>query len=207
MFDLGRLATDSVLDCCAGGAGFTAELGGAATALDPMYALGQAKLSELIRDGSRGANALTDTYAEHFDWGWYGDPARRDALRADAAQRFLADLADRPGRYVAGNVHHLPFADNSFELAPCSHLLFTWSDVFDADWHERAITELVRVDREVRIFPTVAQKTGAPVPFLPSLLADLAAGGVSSRLVKVPFMFQVGADEMLVLRPSRPRLG
>lgn len=203
MFDLDDLATDAVLDCCAGGAGFTAELGGTATALDPVYALGRVKLSELIEDGSRGAYALSEEHAEHFDWSWYGDPARQAALRVDAAQRFLADLADRPGHYVAGDLHHLPFADNSFDLALCSHLLFTWSDVFDADWHRRAIAELVRVGREVRIFPTVVQKTGAPVPFLPMLRADFAARGVSSRLVKVPFMFQVGVDEMLVLRANR----
>jgi hypothetical protein len=204
MFDLVELATDSVLDCCAGGASLTAELGGAATALDPAYAVGRAKLSELMREGLRGTAALTDAHSEHFDWGWYGDPGRKDAMRVDAAQRFLADLDARPGHYVAGDLHHLPFADNSFDLALCSHLLFTWSDVLDADWHRRAVAELVRVSRhEVRIFPTVVQKTGAPVPFLPELRADLATRGVSSRIVKVPYMFQVGADEMLVLTPNR----
>jgi SAM-dependent methyltransferase len=204
MFDLTDLASDSVLDCCAGGASFTAEVGGAATALDPVYAMGQAKLPDLMRDGLQVTGALAQTHAEHFDWSWYGDPARKDAMRVAAGQRFLADLVARPERYIAGDLHHLPFADNSFDLVLCSHLLFTWSDVLDADWHRKAIEELVRVSRdEVRIFPTVVQKTGAPVPFLPTLRAVLAARGVSSRFVKVPYMFQVGADEMLVLRANR----
>ena len=204
MFDLAGLSTDSVLDCCAGGAGFTAEVGGNATALDPVYGQGRAKLAGLVREGQRGASAISYANAEHFDWSWYGSRARRENLRAEAAQRFLADIAVRPGRYVAGDVHRLPFADNSFDLVLCSHLLFTWSDVFDEDWHLRAIEELVRVSRsEVRIFPTVVQKTGAPVPFLPTLRTVLAARGVSSRMAKVPFQFQVGADEMLVFRPIR----
>lgn len=199
MFDLTDLAGARILDCCAGGASFTAETGGAVVALDPVYTQGQAELAASIQTGQQGTTALSDANAEHFDWSWYGTRERKEQLRAEAGKRFLADLADRPGHYVAGDVHHLPFADNSFDLAPCSHLLFTWSDVFDQDWHERAIAELVRVSRgEVRIFPTVVQKTGAPVPFLAALRAEFAARGVASRLAKVPYMFQVGADEMLV---------
>ncbi|HJP78022.1 MAG TPA: methyltransferase domain-containing protein [Pseudonocardiaceae bacterium] len=204
MFDLAELSTDSVLDCCAGGASFTADLGGAAVALDPVYAMGQAKLAEEIRIGQQGASAISYTNAEHFDWSWYGSRERREEMRAEAARHFLADIAARPGRYVAGDVHHLPFADNSFDLVLCSHLLFTWSDVLDDDWHRRAIRELLRVSRgEVRIFPTVVQKTGNTVPFLPALREDFAARGVSSRFAKVPYHFQVGADEMLVFSSTR----
>lgn len=202
MFDLADLDTDSVLDCCGGGASFTAEVGGAAVALDSVYARGRAALAELIRTGQQGASAISYANAEHFDWSWYGDPARREEMRARAARRFLSDLATRPGNYVAGDVHHLPFADNSFDLVLCSHLLFTWSDVLDEDWHRRAIAEMLRVGRgEVRIFPTVVQKTGDAVPFLPVLRAEFATRGVTSRFVKVPYHFQVGADEMLVFRP------
>lgn len=204
MFDLAELSTDSVLDCCAGGASFTADLGGAALALDPVYAMGQAKLAEQIRVGQQGASALSYANEQHFDWSWYGSRERKEEMRAEAAQRFLADIAARPGHYVAGDVHHLPFADNSFDLVLSSHLLFTWSDVLDEEWHRRAIAELVRVSRgEVRIFPTVVQKTGDAVPFLPALLASFAARGVSSRLAKVPYEFQVGADEMLVFSSRR----
>jgi SAM-dependent methyltransferase len=199
MFDLAELTTDSILDCCAGGAGFTSDAGGAAVAPDPVYARGRAELAESVRTGQQGASAISYANAEHFDWSWYGTRERREELRSDAATRFLADLADRPCHYVAGDAHHLPFADNSFDLVLCSHLLFTWSDVLDRDWHERAVAELVRVARsEVRIFPTVVRKTGAAVPFLPALRAGFAARGVASRLAKVPYQFQVGADEMLV---------
>ena len=63
MFDLAGLSTDSVLDCCAGGAGFTADVGGAATALDPVYALGPAKLPELVRQGAQRTGALAEANA------------------------------------------------------------------------------------------------------------------------------------------------
>jgi hypothetical protein len=75
--------------------------------------------------------------------------------------------------------------------------LFTWSDVFDVHWHRRALAELVRVTRrEVRVFPLVVQGTGEPVPFLGQLKAELNA-----RIVTVPYSFQRGANEMLVIGP------
>jgi hypothetical protein len=53
----------------------------------------------------------------------------------------------------------LPFRDDVFELALCSHLLFTWSDAFDEEWHRQALADLLRVAREVRVFPLVVQGT------------------------------------------------
>jgi hypothetical protein len=82
----------------------------------------------------------------------------------------------------------------------CSHLLFTWADHFGRDWHLNALRELIRVSRvEVRVFPLVLQGAGQPVPFLPGLLERLAEDGVRSEVRKVPYEFQLGANEMLVL--------
>lgn len=202
MFDLAELATDSILDCCAGGAGFTSETGGAAVALDPVYAQGQAKLAETVRTGQQGASAISYANAEHFDWSWYGNRERREEMRADAAKRFLADLADRPGHYIAGDAHHLPFADNSFDLVLCSHLLFTWSDVLDRDWHRDAIIELARIAAQVRIFPLVVQGTGDPIAWLPDLYDELRDLGLVAEERQVAYEFQTGADQMLVVSRS-----
>jgi hypothetical protein len=70
-------------------------------------------------------------------------------------------------------------------------------------WHELALLELARVAREVRVFPLVNQGSGDPVAFLGRLRDRLEAeAGFASRVVTVPFAFQVGADEMLVVAPS-----
>jgi hypothetical protein len=59
---------------------------------------------------------------------------------------------------------------------------------------------MARVALEVRVFPLVRQGSGDPVAFLGRLRDRLAAqAGVESRVVTVPFTFQVGADEMLVV--------
>ncbi|GAA1596190.1 hypothetical protein GCM10009789_57670 [Kribbella sancticallisti] len=199
MFDLSELP-DSVLDCCAGGASFTAEAaarGVDAVAVDPAYELPAAELVDTVRRSLPAGSRIVDQHADSFVWTWYGDPGRKDELRIEAADRFLQDVAVAPERYVPGTLPELPFGDRRFELVLCSHLLFTWADKYDRDWHLAALRELIRVSSsEVRIFPLVNQGAGDPVEFLPDLLEALP---VRSEIRKVPYEFQVGADEMLVL--------
>ena len=97
--------------------------------------------------------------------------------------------------YVAAALPRLPFADASFDLALCSHLLFTWANVFDEAWHEAAIREMARVAGEVRVFPLVHQGSGEPVEFLDALCDRLAAdAGLVARVERVPYAFQLGGD-------------
>jgi ubiquinone/menaquinone biosynthesis C-methylase UbiE len=200
MFDLSELP-DSVLDCCAGGASFTAEAaerGVDAVAVDPAYELPAAELVDTVRRSLPAGAAIVDEYSASFVWNWYGDPQHKDELRIEAADRFLQDVSVAPERYVAGSLPDLPFEDRRFDLVLCSHLLFTWAEKYDRDWHLAALRELVRVSRrEVRIFPLVNQGAGEPVEFLPELLEALKP--MTSEIRKVPYEFQVGADQMLVL--------
>ncbi|MDX6250594.1 MAG: hypothetical protein QOF10_3954 [Kribbellaceae bacterium] len=200
MFDLTELP-DSVLDCCAGGASFTAEAverGVDAIAVDPAYELPAAELVDTVRRSLPATAGIVDEHAGSFVWNWYGSPERKVELRIEAADRFLQDVSIAPERYVPGSLPKLPFGDGRFDLVLCSHLLFTWADKYDRDWHLASLRELVRVSRsEVRIFPLVQQGAGDPVDYLPDLLAELA--GVTSEIRKVPYEFQAGADEMLVL--------
>jgi hypothetical protein len=200
MFDLTELP-DSVLDCCAGGASFTAEAverGVDAIAVDPAYELPAAELVDTVRRSLPATAGIVDEHAGSFVWNWYGSPERKDELRIEAADRFLQDVSIAPERYVPGSLPKLLFEDGRFDLVLCSHLLFTWADKYDRDWHLASLRELVRVSRsEVRIFPLVQQGAGDPVDYLPDLLAELA--GVTSEIRKVPYEFQAGADEMLVL--------
>jgi len=200
MFDLTELP-DSVLDCCAGGAGFTAEAaarGIDAIAVDPAYELPAAELVDTVRRSLPATSGIIDQHADNFVWNWYGSPERKDEFRIEAADRFLQDVSIAPERYVPGSLPELPFEDRRFELVLSSHLLFTWADKYDQDWHLAALRELVRVSSaEVRVFPLVQQGAGEPVAYLPDLLEEL--DGVTAEIRKVPYEFQVGADEMLVL--------
>jgi SAM-dependent methyltransferase len=200
MFDLTELP-GSVLDCCAGGAGFTAEAaarGADAIAVDPAYELPAAELVDTVRRSLPATAGIIDEHAGSFVWNWYGTPARKDEMRIEAADRFLQDVSIAPERYVPGSLPELPFEDRRFDLVLCSHLLFTWADKYDREWHLAALRELVRVSRsEVRVFPLVQQGAGDPVAYLPELLTELT--DVTADIRHVPYEFQVNADKMLVL--------
>lgn len=192
-----------VLDCSAGASGFAAvaaERGTRVVAVDPVYAAGPAALVAAARDGVAAGQAIIADHADRFTWSWYGSPGRRAAIRAQAWTAFGADVIRRPGGYVAGTLPALPFANGAFDLALCSHLLFTWSDVLDRAWHRAALLELLRVATEVRVFPLVVQGTGDAVPFLPGLVEEVRALGVVAAVRPVQYEFQRGGSDMLVAR-------
>jgi hypothetical protein len=193
----------SILDCSAGASSFTVEAhrrGVRAVAVDPAYAepaelLGRARVS--LADGQQ---LITDNEGR-YTYGWYGSPQRRAAMRTQALSAFIADYPTAPERYLVGALPNLPLSDGSFELALCSHLLFTWADTFDRDWHLAALLELLRVAGQVRVFPLVHQGDGAPVDWLPQLRQQLARQfGVQTDVVEVAYEFQVGARHMLSAR-------
>jgi hypothetical protein len=199
MFDLSTgEPAGTILDCCAGGSSFAAETPGA-VAVDPVYAKGIDELGRLVRAGLHDGDRMILDNRDRFEWSWYGSIERRGAMRLAAAETFLADLRERPGRYLAAALPELPLASGSVDLALCSHLLFTWANQLDEQWHRRAIGELVRVARqEVRIFPLVLQGTAEPVEFLDRLRTTLPP----SELREVPYRFQRGAQHMLVVDAS-----
>jgi len=192
-----------ILDCPSGAASFTGEVngrGGRATACDSAYFdATPADLAAIaINEAARG-NAFVHTHRDGYAWTYFADPDHHGRIREDAAGRFSADINDHPEQYVPGRLPSLPFGDNSFDLVLSSHLLFSYSDILDHQFHIDSITELARISRgEVRIFPLVAVGEPTPYPRLGELLEELAASGIDGRIVKVNYEFQRGADEMLV---------
>jgi hypothetical protein len=197
-----ELAGRVVVDVAAGGADFTAgaaAAGADAIAVDSSYSLGPASLTEQLDANVDVGLTIVDHHPDRFTWRWYGDRASRDEMRRRAAVRFLTSLQQSPGRYIAGELPRLPLRDGAADLVLCSHLLFTWSDVLDRNWHRDAILELSRVGAEVRIFPVVVQATGDDVEWLPALCQELRSLGLTVAEERVPYEFQVGADRMLVV--------
>lgn len=203
MFDLTpQDLAGSILDCSAGVAGFAAAAGARGTAVvavDPAYGLAREDLARLGREDLERGTAITGDHPDRFTFAWYGAPERRVHMRNRALAQFLLDVVTHPTRYVAGQLPQLPFRDRSFDLAVCSHLLFTWADQLGLEWHVAALAELSRVAREVRVFPTVVQGAGEPVPFWDDLMSELSRSGLRIERRRVPYEFQVGADTMLVL--------
>lgn len=198
-----QLVGRRVLDCSAGAASFVAQanrLGIEALAVDPAYQLTSDQLADVAAAGLRDGNAIAAQHAGRFTWEWYGSVQARERMRARALAEFVVDFNEHRDRYLTASLPTLPFPDGGFDVALCSHLLFTWADQLGLDWHLAALRELARVAREVRVFPTVMQGAGHEVPFWDELITTLAAEGTQVHRQQVDYQFQVGADTMLVLR-------
>lgn len=199
-----QLVGRRVLDCSAGASSFVtrARLAGIeAVAADPAYELAGDKLADVAAAGLRDGNAIAAQFPGRFTWDWYGSVQAREQMRARALAEFLLDFTEHRERYVTASLPSLPFPDRHFDLALCSHLLFTWADQLGLDWHLAAVRELARVAAEVRVFPIVMQGAGEVVPFWDELATTLSADGMRVDTRAVDYEFQVGADTMLVLQP------
>ena len=111
---------------------------------------------------------------------------------------FLRDFAMRSARvrYIDASLPSLPFADDAFELALCSHFLFLYSEQHDSAFHAESIRELARVARQVRVFPLL-ELGSAPSRHLGAVVDELANLDLEPRIVRVPYEFQRGGNEIL----------
>jgi SAM-dependent methyltransferase len=113
-----------------------------------MFALVERDLDGVVLDCAGGASGFVAEAGAMGVRALAADPLYAHGA-AVPAERLPADL-------VAACLPHLPLADGSVDLVLCSHLLFTWADRLDQEWHRTAIMEMSRVSRrEVRIFPLV----------------------------------------------------
>lgn len=116
---------------------------------------------------------------------------------------FLADFATgkTEGRYVAGELPLLPFTDEEFDIALSSHFLFLYSSRLSLEFHLQAIQEMLRVAAEVRVFPLLTLD-GNRSPYVNSVVEHLTDFGFSSEYTRVPYEFQRGGNEMLLIRKN-----
>ena len=194
----------TVLDVAAGPSAFTPaanRLGIRVTAVDPLYGCAPDALAAHVRLDYARTLAQMRAKPELLRFKSFAsiDEAERD--RRAAAEAFLADYEAGflDNRYVGGALPRLPFAEASFDLVLCAHLLFIYERLFDYAFHLAACRELVRVSRgDVRIHP-VCGPDGRPYRDLARLRADLTADGIVSRVEAVDYEFFRGSDTTLVL--------
>ncbi|MES1213509.1 MAG: class I SAM-dependent methyltransferase [Singulisphaera sp.] len=202
MFDLSTVdLSRCILGCGDGPASFNAEataLGHAIVSCDPIYAFSGAQIESRVHECYPGMIAQVKSRPENFRWDFFRDPAHLVEYRLAAMRRFLADYesGSSTGRYVAAALPELPFADQAFDLALCSHFLFLYSDHFDLEFHRRSIDTMLRVAREVRVFPLLDLDCCTSQHVAP-VREHFAAAGYHVEVRPVPYEFQKGGHEML----------
>jgi hypothetical protein len=190
-----------ILDCGGGPASFNTQMnrqGYSVISCDPIYQFWAAEIAQRIQDTYQTVIDGVKANRENYTWQIIPSPEELGKVRMAAMEQFLEDLPQgiQAGRYINCELPFLPFNNSQFDLALCSHLLFTYSDLLWAEFHIASIIELCRVAQEVRIFPLL-NISGEKSSILPLVMEELAKNSYNLEIQQVPYEFQKGGNEML----------
>ena len=191
-----------LLGCGDGPACFNAELtqrGGDVVSVDPVYQFSSEQISSRIEEVYPQVMSQMQQNVDSYIWESIKDVSELGKVRMAAMQQFLSDYDSglEAGRYTCASLPTLPFEDQQFELALCSHFLFLYSEHFDLELHIQGMKELCRVAAEVRVYPLLSLE-GKQSKHLPAVVEALESDVIRTSFQAVNYQFQRGATEMLV---------
>lgn len=190
-----------ILSCGDGPASFNCQMhaqGRRVVSCDPIYKFSAEQLQMRISAGY--VKVMTETYKNrnNFLWDTIKSPGELGQVRMKAMQEFLDDYETgrKQGRYLPESLPSLPFEDNEFDLALCSHLLFLYTEQLSLDFHKKAVAEMCRVASELRVFPLIDLDLNKS-RYVRPICAELRQAGFVVDILKVPYEFQRGGNEMM----------
>lgn len=173
--------------------------GGHIISVDPIYQFSVTEIKNRIN--KTRAIVLEQTYKnqQNYRWDKIKSISELDNLRMSAMNLFLDDfekgLAEK--RYICGELpDKINFPDNSFDLGLSSHFLFLYS-ALGWDFHLQAIKEMLRICKEIRIFPT-CDIDGKKTDLLRKVLYYLE-DTYRIKVIKTNYEFQKNGNEMLII--------
>lgn len=204
MFNLSETDLNSeILGCGDGPASFNMELyaqGRKMTSVDPIYQFTAAEIRSRIEATYPKIIEQLKTNRGAFIWEKIHSPDHLGKIRMAAMEKFFGDFEQgkRQHRYLASALPRLPFKEKSFDLALCSHFLFLYPDQLTLDFHIQSIDEMIRVAKQVRIFPLLTLD-GQIYPHLETVVNRI---GQRHRCAfeKVDYEFQRGGNQMLCIQ-------
>ena len=193
---------ESILDCGAGPSSFNAQMtrsGGKVISCDPIYQFTGEEIQKRIQATYPMIISDLEENFDKFVWKDMKSPEHLGQVRMAAMNRFLEDFTPgiREGRYQIQSLPYLSFSTGEFDIALCSHFLFTYSEQFSKDFHLAAILEMCRVAKDVRVFPLLKNFTGEPSPYLEPIKEALGARGYKVTIEQVSYEFQRNGDRLL----------
>jgi len=202
MFDLNKADLHKkILGCGDGPASFNAECNasdGKVVSFDPIYEMSKEQLSKRIDETFKTVIDQTIKNQDKFLWNKIKSIEELGKIRMNAMKAFLEDFetGKSKGSYIAGALPALPFENDSFDIALSSHFLFLYSDNLTYDFHEAAIGEMLRVAKEVRIFPLL-DVNARQSSYLKKIIVHFKGLKIETR--KVDYEFQIGGNEVLII--------
>ena len=174
--------------------------GGNVTSFDPIYQFSKTDLEKRIEEVRVIVMRQMSENMDNYVWKNIKNLDELEFTRMSAMRKFLSDYekGKTERRYV---FHELPnrllYDDNHFDIGLSSHFLLMYTSL-GYDFHIASMTEMLRVCKEIRIFPIVdldANKTG-----LSEKVIDYFKKDYKVEIVKTEYEFQKGENKLLIIR-------
>ncbi|MEM7725483.1 MAG: SAM-dependent methyltransferase [Cyanobacteria bacterium P01_A01_bin.45] len=170
------------------------------TSVDPLYELSTYDI--LNRFNQVVDNIIEQVKATPDDWVWSYHKSVDDLRdrRIEAINLFIEDYerGKQEGRYQIGELPSLYLENEQYDIALCSHFLFLYSQQYDCQFHVESIQEMLRVSKEVRIFPLLTLMLEKS-PYLDNVTKFFQMKGYQVSVTQVNYELQKGGNEMLVI--------
>jgi len=183
-----------------GPASFNKESSGNVTSFDPIYQFSRKQISNRTNETKDIVIKQTEDNKENFIWKDIKDVNELITLRINAMNSFLDDFENGKieGRYIP---HELPtktdFKDKHFDIGLSSHFLLLYSEL-GLEFHIKAIDEMIRICKEVRIFPILdldAKESSVLKPIIENYKPDY-----NVLIVETNYEFQKDGNKMLLIK-------
>lgn len=175
-------------------------IGSHVVSFDPIYQFSKEEIQNRIEEVRGTVMQQMKENMDNYVWTHIKDLNALEDIRMSAMWKFLSDYEQgkKEGRYVFHELPaRLPYRAESFDIGLSSHFLLMYT-ALGYDFHIQSITEMLRVCKEIRIFPIVdldANKTD-----LIKDVIDYFQKEYHALIVTTDYEFQKGDNKLLIIR-------
>lgn len=180
-----------------------ARQGYSVTSFDPIYQFSREDLQKRIEEVRVIVMEQMRANRENYVWKNIRSLEELEAVRMAAMRLFLSDYEQGKAehRYMFHELpEKLPYGENAFDIGLSSHFLLMYT-ALGYEFHIRAMTEMLRVCREIRIFPTV--DLDAKETDLMKRIIAYFQDCCDVEIRKTQYEFQKGDNKLLLIRKRK----
>lgn len=176
------------------------ERNGSVISFDPIYQFSKEDIEKRIEEVRVIVMQQMHENMDNYVWKNIKSLDELENIRMSAMKKFLSDYekGKAEGRYVFHELpNRLPYEEDHFDIGLSSHFLLMYTSL-GYDFHIAAMSEMLRVCKEIRIFPIVdldANKTDLINNVIGFFKKDYTV-----QTVKTDYEFQKGDNKLLIIR-------
>lgn len=170
------------------------------TSFDPVYQFTSGQLRKRIQETRAVVMGQMAENQDHYVWTDISSLEELEARRMSAMNLFLEDFEGGKAqrRYICHMLpNQLPLPDGTFDLGLSSHFLLMYT-MLGYEFHIQSISEMLRVCKEVRIFPLL--NLDGQDSQLISQVIDHFRKDYTVEIKPASYEFQKGGNQLLIIK-------